>query len=455
MKFILVLLVLTTLPLHSQSFTLPDLTSQALANGPMVRAQQLETQLARVGVQQARSRFMPTISGQVSGTLLANPPEGVTLAQGSLGSVPAPGSTFPSPVPDTDLIVVPDPLNSFFQAKINLNQPIYTWGKLRDGLAASQIQLSIYLLEQNKTQNHIIRDVRQAHSGFLMAQEAAGILDQALGLYREIEQDRRRSFEQGAINREDLLSVQRQLVEIESQALEARYSVRTALEGLRVLTGIPALEASHIAGTLPQPREPKQTTDELIALARQNNTDLTILQQRIEQARIGQSIQERTNTWRPDIALSVEMDVSGQRFPGIPNWIDYWDWGFNITLGTRFSLYDGGAQSGKIQESALQVQQVLQGYEAYRSSLGLQIAQLHERQFRSYRRYLNGQASRDLILEQEKNARVSFENDLITREQLLGAQLLVITNQLELLSAAFEAENAWSELTYLLSKDLE
>ena len=53
-----------------------------------------------------------------------------------------------------------------------------------------------------------------------------------------------------------------------------------------------------------------------------------------------------------------------------------------------------------------------------------------------------------------KNTRVSYENDLVTREEERSAMLLLQASELEHILALFHFDSALSELEYLIGKDL-
>jgi len=65
----------------------------------------------------------------------------------------------------------------------------------------------------------------------------------------------------------------------------------------------------------------------------------------------------------------------------------------------------------------------------------------------------NREKEGDVVLllaeEQYKNARVSYENDLLARGELLGSEAAVVQAEIELLSAELNYQHARAELDYL------
>ena len=85
----------------------------------------------------------------------------------------------------------------------------------------------------------------------------------------------------------------------------------------------------------------------------------------------------------------------------------------------------------------------------------MNIIRAYEAVVKAQRHLLDTQARLNYVEEQEKNARVSYENELVTREQLLGARILLLTTILEKTSAGFEAETAAADLAFYLTEPLE
>ena len=430
------------------SYTLDELVQAALTNSPQSGAARLETAAKQTGIREARSRFLPTLTGQLSGSLLSNPPEGMTLPAGSFGTAPV-------PIPNEDVVLAPDPENTYFQVKFGITQTIFAWGKLRNAMAVAEEALEISLLEANQTRRDLARDVRKAFAGVIFAQQALTILEEAESIYRNVSQDRERSYELGAINREELLDARSRLVEVETQSAEARLSIRTALESLRLLTGMPNLTPESLEGIIPEPSARTEDLDVLIEQARSQSQELEILRRQMRQAELNVAIQNASSGPMPDLALSVDLELSGQRFPGVPNWFDTWDAGVTVSIGARSTIFDGGARSARTDAARIQKDQAELGYESLYASLGLEISRAFESSASAHRRFLNASAKLDYVEEQEKNARVSFENELITREQLLGAQILLLTTRLEKLATAFEGEMAEADLEHFFAEPLE
>jgi outer membrane protein TolC len=60
--------------------------------------------------------------------------------------------------------------------------------------------------------------------------------------------------------------------------------------------------------------------------------------------------------WKPDIALKATFNYMGSRFPFIEtDWYRQNDYGFNLSLGLKTTLWDGGKKLNEIKKASLNV----------------------------------------------------------------------------------------------------
>ena len=92
----------------AESYTLADAIAEARANSLRLERARAEVDRAAASLDAAEAELNPSISFSGSASLLGNPPEGVAIEPGDLGTVTEPGSTFPLPVPEQRIVLVPD-----------------------------------------------------------------------------------------------------------------------------------------------------------------------------------------------------------------------------------------------------------------------------------------------------------------------------------------------------------
>jgi outer membrane protein TolC len=145
-----------------------------LDNNKTLQLRQSEYRVAQDGLQEAASRLWPTLSFNSSASYLTDPQKGVAIKAGTLGSAPNANAKFPTPVPGTDIVLVPDPLHTYFKLGTTLSVPLFTWGKLSQAVHLAEVQVNLASLNTEKTTEETRRDVRKAYFGSVMPARRSG-----------------------------------------------------------------------------------------------------------------------------------------------------------------------------------------------------------------------------------------------------------------------------------------
>jgi outer membrane protein TolC len=184
--------------------------------------------------------------------------------------------------------------------------------------------------------------------------------------------------------------------------------------------------------------------------ALRESADLEVLYNRIRQAESSIQALRGEGLFRPTIGLDVTLDISGGKVPFFgANWTDSWDVNLIVSLGTNVSLFDAGSTKAQAAQARIQALQAREGYKQLLDSLDFQIQKSIEAVTYAYYRIEEKQAKSRFAEEQYKNAQVSFANELITRQEEMGARMAAIQAELELVAARFDYENARITLEYL------
>jgi outer membrane protein TolC len=157
----------------------------------------------------------------------------------------------------------------------------------------------------------------------------------------------------------------------------------------------------------------------------------------------------------PDLSLAVTLSVTGQDIPFSSSaWSDTWDWDLAVSLGTRANLFDAGASWAKIREAGRDVEGAALGAALLEKSVAASVRTAMQRAREKGAAVEEATAKAALAEEQAKNARVSFENELATREETNRAALGHLSARLVLLAAQHDLETALEEIELLIGKRL-
>lgn len=437
-------------------------------SGDIQRAR-IAVEQARADIDIARSRRMPQISGELTGSYLAFPQEGESIEQGALGTVPGGPGELPTPVPETDVEVIPDAESTFYSLSSSVEQVLFTWGRVSEGISAAEHERDAVAAEQTGERVDLAQEVREAYFSAVLARDTVEELTEAESIIEQIVEDREEAFDTGTRTREDVLEMRSRAASVRRQRVSAEQGRRSALRGLSILTGIDAGERELVSDYGGDATDRSDGADDadaggaedeseeaLIDSAIEFSPELRALRERSQAARSALHIAERTDRLRyPDIALVVDFEWSGQMLPFRPNWQDRWNTDLTVTLATQFTIFDGGAQDARIRQAEGDLESARLGVSDTRDGVQMEVRSAREAVISAEAELRDTQAQLEYVAEQRRNAEVSYENDIITREDMLLARLQEATARIDRNSAAFRLENARTRLNSLTGDILE
>ncbi len=413
----------------------------------------LEVTGARAGLAEARAARLPGVDASAGAAWFANPTEGITIPAGEFGTVTDPGSTFPTRVPDQPVELVPDAESLGLSASVTLDQPLFTWGKLEAGEDAARVAVEASESRRELARRDVRRTVVSAFAGVVAARASEPLVAEIVGILEERLVDARERLDAGATTRRAVLAEEAALAAARSQLVRTRQGLRTAEATLEWLIG-------REAGALDPPPLPESLPEEaeLVARAQATHPRLAELRATARQAEVQLRVSEASRPPLPDIGLNVKAEVQGQRVPLVQaNWIDTWDANLTVSIGASTTLYDGFANAAQQNSSRAQRDQALSAVAEYGDSLPLQVRRQMERYLVAQATLAEAQARAASAVEERRVAEVSYENELITRGELLGARVGVLEAMLSSVAARGQMAVSLAELEYLagpLSGDL-
>jgi outer membrane protein TolC len=302
----------------------------------------------------ARATLLPKLSGSLSGAYLANPPVGVTVAKGSLGSLPLGGGTIVL-LPSQDFSVVPDAKDTYFKGNLTFTQPLLAWGKIRAGIDLAMLETRVADIDAEGAALDSSRQANRAYYSALLSQRSAAVLTELRSLAEEILEDRQQALDEGQATKEELLSSKAYLADLESHIVEAQEGASSSLEALALLTGLDpsSIElVSDFRGSLPPIDE-----EALKNLAPSSSTSFREAGARLSQARRKLDLESGAALFKPDLSLFASLDASGQDIPFATSaWKDSWAWDLSIGLAAKADFFDGGAAKARKNEASAKIE---------------------------------------------------------------------------------------------------
>jgi outer membrane protein TolC len=260
--------------------------------------------------------------------------------------------------------------------------------------------------------------------------------------------DAEQQYAAGATTQGDVLSAQSRHASARLQLVRTKQGLATAEANLAWLIGsapsaLGPLHAIELPGELP-------VETDLVERARAAHPMLEELRANANRAAVGVEGAAATGLLRPNIGLRVEAEVIGQTIPFLEeDWEESWDANLTISLGTAATIFDGRASAGRRDVAEAQLAQARSALTEFSESISLRIRAAVERYLVAQATLLEASARLAAAEEEARVARVSFDNELITRSDALGARLGVLEAQLATIGARMEGARALAEIEYL------
>jgi outer membrane protein len=429
--------------LPALDLSIDDALAIAERNFEGIRIQYNEVSKAAAQLREAEGRRLPEISADASFSYMLNPPTvKVTVTKGEFGSFMG------NPFPPVDKTITQTNENTYFSVGASLSQPIYTWGKIDNSIKLAEAQVDASRANLNRTKRSVRRDLSKVYVSALVARASAELLEKTCEVLEISLGDREKSYNQGVINLQKVLEAKSNLAAMRTKLTEAKESYKNGIEGLSFYTGLDAKEISLASGF--RTKLPTIDEEQVKLQAVAGSPDMELLRSQVSQAKASLGVEQGSALFLPDFTFVTSFGVNGQNIPWSgDNWTDTWDWDLVFTIGTKVRLFDGFKSTNRQQAAEKSLEAAGTGLLRLEKGLPLQVREAVGKINTTYDALAEKKAKLDEMTEAQKNAKASFDNQVITREEELGARALLYSAEMEYNLALFNFDSALSELEYL------
>lgn len=430
---LLIICILGASLLSGATFTEASLKGLLLSNNLQLKRALDDQDLSVLDRKDAKAGYGPTIELEISGTYLQN----ATLF--TIQENPVDPTVFPLPPTMFPLELKMEP--TLYNFALTLSQPVWTWGKLKNGVAMTEKLVEIRQRQRFALQESLLAELQSR----LYAQHYLGTMEDLLGqqlldaeamvsLVRE-------AFANGMALEEDILSAKvfaRQLALARVQVSQQKQKQRSAIGRL---CNTDLLSSDQILWT---PDEQHLRTmlgydlKTLQAMATgKNQEQVRIATLMGELAALSTSLAQGDLYWKPDMAMQVSLEYGGSKFPFIEDgWKDKDDYTFNVSVGMKTTIWDGGRKFHEVRrasikegQAALDMDQVYQGLKA----------QVEE----AYHTMHLAHENLEYLYLKETSAKAQETQQVLVFDSGYGSEQDLLKAKLALLSVRFEQVQQW------------
>ncbi|MDY0287452.1 MAG: TolC family protein [Sphaerochaeta sp.] len=434
---LLILCVVSISLLSGATFTEASLKGLLLSNNLQLKRAIDDQDLSVLDRKDAKAGYGPTIELEISATYLQN----TTLF--TIQENPVDPTVFPLPPTMFPLELKVEP--TLYKFALTLSQPVWTWGKLRNGVAMTEKLVEIRQRQRFALQKSLLAELESR----LYAQHYLGTMEELLRqqlLHAEAMVSLvREAFANGMALQEDVLSSQVFARQLKLAAVQVSQQRQKQQSSIGRLCNTDILSSDQILWTPDEEHFRSMLGFDLKRLqamaTAKNQEQVRIATLMGELAALSTSLAQGDLYWKPNMAMQVSLEYGGAKFPFIEDgWMEKDDYTFNVSVGMKTTIWDGGRKFHEVRRSsikegqaALDIDQVYQGLKAQVEEAYHAMHLAHENLEYLHLKEASAKA-------QEAQQQKLFDSGYGSEQDLLKAKLA-------LLSVRFEQEQQWLSYT--------
>ena len=373
LKIVAITVLIAAVPfsVSAGDVTIENLYQSASAENLELQKLAVESRQAEIDRKDAQASRFPSVDFQAALTYLSKPMvEPITLTAGELGAYDIGGESIMFPLEDMTLYSGME--NTNYDFKFILDQPVFTWGKIRNAIGLySSIEESSKLSIESKAKEIRTKISIYFYSLYYITEIEESLENQIEGSKRLIS-IAEESYKNGFILYAELLKARIQAKQLEIAAAELREQKEEALLSLSVLSGQKDLEIENFNFNeiLVIEDLTLQTEEQYMSFALQNSPEIKMLNGLKDINELRVEISKGSSSFKPDIGLHLELGYSGPRFPFIEaDWFGQDSLSFTSTIAIQANIFDGGKPKMQIERDLQELEKTFFEYELGLESL--------------------------------------------------------------------------------------
>jgi len=342
MSRVLIVVLSVTIPLAGAAqaptgpLDLSEAVRLALLRNPevLIAVEQLEELQGRI--QEVRSEAYPELRFQGFGSRWRDPS---FLNSGSFDDVP----------PEFKNALIPRAIN-LFDVGIGLKQPLYTAGKIRNGIRLAEEGQKEKEAALEAVRRGMVYKVFEAFHDLLLAQENVAVLLETRDQLRRHLDLARKRFALGVATEIDVLRSEVNLANTDPELIRAQNQVRLSRSALNNLIVVDLENPTQIVGRLEHRSWKAPPVSQLSAQAMEVLPEIMESRRKLNEARLLLALAQAENKLSVD--LEANLGMSSRSAGNFFN-TDYSRW--NVKVNFRLPFYDGGRKAGLVVQASSRV----------------------------------------------------------------------------------------------------
>ena len=342
--FIVVLLISNTL-FATETYNYDSLASSLRLNNTKLQAAYQDVVQAKLDTKDAKANYHPTIDLTVSGSYIINPIGPITVNASELG------------LPYNQYITLYKGMEkTLYQTSLSLQQPIFTWGKISNGVKALKEVESVRSLQLTDTENQLNAELKSRLSAIYYMDDIISLLNEQKSYADRLVELAHAAQEQGIMLAQEVKENEINALQVDVTLSEISAQYSSNLTALRTMTGLLDLTREDIS-YIPDEESfyslAKEDRNALIKSATsQSQPTLQMLTHMQSAMEYSEKVSKASVYWKPDFALQVSASYGGSRLPLVEtDWYRQDDYSGMVTVAFKTTIWDGGKALNNIKRS--------------------------------------------------------------------------------------------------------
>ncbi len=341
--------------LPKKPYKLEALLFFASVGNPTLRGAQSSINAAKADLTGAKAQRLPTLKVETSGSYIGNPIGPISVTAGEFGEIN--GILLPA----TDMLIFKGMESSNYKFGIVSDIPLYTWGKISQGIDIATQGLRIAEIQLQKTRHEIGIKIRANYEALAYLNSMYGILELEEKIGKRLLDIAEKSETSGFLTKTELLNTRIKLKEAEIALAKVSEQRNKILVELARSCGIPDLALADLSLEASKIQKPHYTEAEALEIISQNSYDIRTLTTLIDIKKRLHTLAKTQARGFPDIGLHLELSYAGSRFPFLEtDWFRKDDYQFTVSLGTSGNIFGNAVQSGKAVKAAAEYDETVE-----------------------------------------------------------------------------------------------
>jgi len=404
--------------------TLDDCLRLALERNPFYLAAREREGGAKAQLNEAASRFFPSLNAQGMNTLSEKPFELV----------------FPSFIPDQPPQRVKIDFTRDYQMSLSVSLPLFTGGRLLAAYRQADDNLGATRESIRQSRQETIFNVKRGFYGYLLAKQFVEVAEEASALAEGHYNTVKSLFEVGMASKFDLLRSEVEVANLKPQLIRARNGLAVAELGLKSVLGLDLAESVEFRGELTfVPQDPN--VEEAVALALLQRPDLAQLQ--FQRRMAGEVLKMARASGLPTLAVAGSYNYWADQLKFTKGvWTNY----YAVNLVLTVPIFNGFAASAQVGQSKALIRELELTQKGLTEMVKFEVRQA----------VLNYTQAREALLSQEKNveqareavriAELNYKEGLATNLDVSGTQVALSQARTNLSQALYDCAVALAQL---------